>query len=74
MLPAAVFDLALVRPSRKVLDAAEAAFVEETRFGAFVWDNALPAEVFDFLLVSDARRADDAALAAFFPVTLVAMV
>ena len=74
VLPAADFDLALVRPSRSVFEAAVAALAEETRLGALVWDRALPADVLDVLPVPELLRVADAARAAFLPVTLVAMI
>jgi len=62
-------DAALVRPSRSVLDAAEAAFAEVTFLGALRWERALPPAVLDFLPVDPLRIVLDAAVAALFPVT-----
>ena len=70
-LPAADFDALLVRPSRRVLEAAEAAFELVCFFGALRWDNALPAADLDFLPVEPDRIVFDALLAALFPVTFL---
>lgn len=69
-LPAADFDVLLVRLSRKTFDAALAAFEEVTFFGAFVCDNALPADVLDLAPVLLFRIVFDALLAALGLVTL----
>jgi len=72
-LPAADFEALLVRPSRRVLDAAEAAFAEVVFLGALVWLKALPDDVFELLPVDLLVRVFDALEAAFFPVTFFGM-
>lgn len=67
-LPAADFELLLVRPSLSVLDAAEAAFEEVCFFGADFWERALPAAVFDVLPVEPLVSVFAALEAAFCPV------
>jgi len=69
--PAALFEALLVRPSRRVFEAAEAARGEVAFFGALRWDRALPAAVFDFFPVALPRRFFDAADAAFLPVAFL---
>lgn len=69
-LPAADFDFLLVLPSRRTLEAALAAFLEVTFFGALVWDRVLPEAVFDLLPVFLFRRVFEALLAALGRVTL----
>lgn len=69
-LPAADFDVLLVRPSLRTDEAALAAFFEVTFFGLFVWDKALPAEVFDFAPVDLLLSVEDAFFAALGLVTL----
>ena len=59
-----------MRPSRKVFEAALAAFFDVTFLGAFVCDKALPAADFELFPVEDFFKVFDALLAAFFPVTL----
>ena len=71
-LPAADFDVALVRPSRRVLDAFFATAADVFRFGDFRCDRALPAALFDFGEVERLFSVLDAFVAAFFPVCLVA--
>ena len=71
MLPAADFEALDVRPSRRTELAADAAFAEETFFGALVCDRALPLDVLDFAPVEEDFRVDDAARAAPVRVTLV---
>ena len=70
-LPAADFEVFEVRPSRNVLDAAFAAFVEVCFLGALRWERALPAEDLDFELVDLLVSVLEAALAAFLPVTFL---
>lgn len=67
--PAALFDAALVRPSRNTADAAVAAFAEVTLVGA-TCDSVLPALVLEFAPVELLCRTFDALLAALEPVTL----
>lgn len=64
-LPAADFELALVRPSRSTLDAALAAVEEVTFLGALVCESALPPAVLEVLLVLLLAIVFDAADAAF---------
>ena len=70
--PAAVFDAALVRPSRRTADAEVAAFAEVT-FGGETCDRELPAAVFEALPVEPLVRTADDLLAARDPVTLLPM-
>lgn len=70
-LPAADFDVTLVLLSFKTLDAAEAADLDVTFFGALVWDKALPAAFLDDFPVDLLLKVLDAAAAAFFPVTFL---
>lgn len=72
-LPAADLEALLVRPSRIVLDAAEAAFAEVVFLGALVWLKALPDAVFELLPEDLLVRVFDALDAAFFPVTFFGM-
>jgi hypothetical protein len=51
-LPAADLDALLVRPSRSVFEAAEAALDDVVLLGAFDWESALPAALFDALPVA----------------------
>ena len=67
-LPAAVFEVLLVRPSRSVFEAAEAALGDVTFLGAFRCDSALPPAVFDVFPVDLLRRVLDALVAALPPV------
>lgn len=67
-LPAADFDVLLVRPSRSIFDAADAALGDVTFLGALRCDNALPPAVFDFCPVDLLRSVLDALLAALAPV------
>jgi hypothetical protein len=69
-LPAADFDVLLVRLFLRTDDAALAAFFDVTFRGALVWDNALPAAVLDLEPVDLLLRVEDAFLAAFGLVTL----
>jgi hypothetical protein len=69
VLPAADFDALDVRPSRSTALAADAAFADETFFGALVCDKALPLDVLVFALVEEDFRVDEAARAGPFPVT-----
>jgi hypothetical protein len=69
-LPAAVLDVALVRPSDKTFEAAVAALVDVVFAGAFVCESALPAAVLDFVAVEELFNVFAALVAAFFPVTL----
>jgi len=70
-LPAADLDALLVRPSRSVLDAAEAAFELVCFAGALCCDKALPAADFDFPPVDFERIVFEALLAAFLLVTFL---
>ncbi|MFK5926977.1 MAG: hypothetical protein QM483_10135, partial [Desulfuromusa sp.] len=70
-LPAADFDALLALPSRRVFDAAVAAFIDVCFFGADRWDRALPAADFDFAAVDLLVMVFDARLAAFLPVTFL---
>ena len=72
-LPAAVLETLLVRPSRRTLDAVEAAFAEVVFLGALVWLRALPAAVFEPLPVDLLVMVFDALEAAFLPVTFFGM-
>lgn len=72
--PAALFDAALVRPSRSTFDALDAAPDEVTLLGAATCESALPAAVFEFLPVEPFAKTCDALWAAFGPVTLLFMV
>ncbi len=69
-LPAADFEVLLVRPSRRVLEAAFAAVDEVVFLGAFVCDSALPAAFFEVELVELLRSVFEALDAAFLLVTL----
>jgi hypothetical protein len=69
-LPAPDFDVLLVLPSRKTLEAELAAFPDVTFFGALVWERALPEAVFDFFPVFLLLRVLEALLAALGRVTL----
>lgn len=60
-----------MRPSRSVFDAADAAFLEVTFFGAFRCESALPAEDFDARPVDFPRNVLEALLAAGFLVVLL---
>lgn len=71
VLPAADFDFFEVLPSRKVLEAALAAFLPVCLFGVPVWDRALPDEVLDFDPVPLLVRFFDALEDAFLPVVLL---
>lgn len=73
-LPAAVFDAAEVRPSRRTLDAALAAAREVDSRGLCACVKALAAAVFDALPVLDEFNTFAAALAALGPVVFVAIV
>lgn len=68
-LPAADFEVLAVRPSRRVLEAAEAAFVLVCLAGALRWDIALPAADFEALPVDWLVSVFDALLAAGLLVT-----
>jgi hypothetical protein len=59
----------LVRPSRNVFDAALAALLDVTLFGALCCERALPAAVFDWELVALERNTLEARFAAFELVT-----
>ena len=63
-LPAADFDVLLVRLSFRVFDAALATLSDVCFFGAFRCDSALPAAVFDFDAVDLLFKVFDALLAA----------
>lgn len=69
-LPAAALESLLVRPSRRVLEAALAALFEVTFLGALACASALPAAVLDFVLVLLLVNVFDALDAAFLLVTL----
>lgn len=71
VLPAADFDCFEVLPSRKVLEAALAAFFPVCLFGVPVWDRALPDEVLDFDPVPLLVRFFDALEDALLPVVLL---
>ena len=60
----------LVRPSRRVFEAADAAFLPVCLGGALCWDNALPPAVFDALPVDFVVSVLEALLAAGLLVTL----
>lgn len=64
----------LVLPSRSTFDAAEAAFADETRFGAFACDRALAPAVLDFDPVDLLRIVLDALFAVRLPVTSLFLV
>jgi hypothetical protein len=68
-LPADDFETLLVRPSRNVLEAAEAAFFDVT-FVVRLCASALPAALFDFFPADALRSVLDAAVAALLPVFL----
>ena len=70
-LPAADLDVLLVRRSRKVFDAADAAFPPVVFLGALRCESALPAALFDFMLVPFFCNVLEAEDAAFLPVTLL---
>lgn len=70
VLPAADLELLLVRPSRRVLEAALAAVFDVWRFGVPVCESALPLAVFDLELVERFVREFDAAREADLPVVL----
>lgn len=70
-LPAADFDAAEVRPSRRTLDAALAAAREVDSRGLCACVKALAAAVFEALPVLDELSTFAAALAALGPVVLV---
>ena len=74
MLPAADFDVLLVRPSRKVLDAADAAFDEVSLFGVPVCERALPAEDFEDFPVDLLVNVLEALLEAPLPVVFLFIV
>ena len=67
--PAADFAALLEPLLRKVLDAADPAFVDVTFALIFVWDSADPAADFAALLEPLLLNTFEAAEAAFFPVT-----
>lgn len=70
-LPAADFDALEVRPSRRVLDAAEAAACPVWRFGVPVCERALPEDFFVDLAVLLFVSVLEALEAAFLPVVFV---
>jgi hypothetical protein len=70
-LPAADFDVDEVRPSRKTLDAAVAAFFDVVSVLDLLCVNVLPAAIFDAFPVSGERNVLEAALAAAGPVFLL---
>jgi hypothetical protein len=72
-LAAADFEAALVRPSRRTDEAAEAASGEVCFFGELVCDNALAAAAFDFALVLGLLSTLEALEAALEPVVLLAI-
>jgi len=53
VLPAALFDALLVRPSRRTFDAALAAADEVLSLGALLWVRALPAAFLEFAPVDE---------------------
>jgi hypothetical protein len=61
----------LVRPSRRVLEAAFAAFADVCRLGVPVWERALPLAVLDFDPVDLFLSTEEALPAAFFPVVFL---
>ena len=63
-------DILLVRPSRSVDEAFDAARCDVTAFAVPVCDRALPAAVFDFEEVDRFVSVFDAFVAAVFPVSL----
>lgn len=69
-LPAADFEVLLVRLSLRTDEAALAAVLDVTLRGAFVWESALPAAVLDLLPVDLFLRVEDAFFAALGLVTL----
>ena len=69
-LPAADFEALLVRPSRSVDDAFDAAFRDVSRSGVPVWESALPAAPLDLVEVEPLVSVFDAVVAAFLPVSL----
>lgn len=58
--PAALFEAALVRPSRSTCEALDAALDDVTFLGAATCERALPAAVFEFLPVEPFERTCDA--------------
>lgn len=70
--PAALFDAALVRPSRRTADAAVAAFADVAFAGA-TCASALPAARFEATPVDGLLSTDEDLAAALLPVTLLAM-
>lgn len=72
-LPAADFDAAEVRPSRKTLEAALPAAREVDSLGLWACVKALAAAVFDALPVLEEFSTFAAAVAALEPVVLFAM-
>lgn len=70
-LPAADFELSLVRPSRNVFEAALAAVADVSFLGALVCERALPAAVLDALLVDLSFRVFEALDAEVLPVTFL---
>lgn len=73
-LPAALFEVLLVLPSRRTAEAMEAAFADVVLAGALRCDNALPPAVLDFEPVEELLIVLEPADAACLPVTLVAIV
>lgn len=69
-LPAADFEVLLVRPSLTTFDAECAADFEVVLFGAPVCESALPADVFDLSPVESSVKVLDALDAALRPVVL----
>jgi len=69
---AADLDSLLVRPSRRTLDAAEAAF-DEVSLEVFLCERALPAADLELLPVSLLESTEDAFFAALPPVDFPAM-
>lgn len=69
-LPATDFEALLVRPSRSVFEAADAALAEVVLLDP-VWESALPAADFEVLLVDLLARVFDALEDALLPVVLL---
>lgn len=72
-LPAADLEVALVLPSRSVLEAALAAFADVVSLGALVWVSALPAADFDALPVDPLDSVFEALVAAALLVSFFAI-
>jgi hypothetical protein len=72
-LPAADLEVVLVLPSRRVFEAALAAFADVASLGALVWVSALPAADFDALPVDPLDSVFEALVAAALPVSFFAI-